>query len=101
MANTGAEIQGVGHEKEVAPQVDNEKTVAANNVADDESLNRLGDLVYPTDEEVNTLRHVHGKVDWLIYSIGVVELIERFAYYGTTAVCKFCPPPARPFHEPG
>ncbi|KAM0335505.1 hypothetical protein ACHAQA_000553 [Verticillium albo-atrum] len=50
------------------------------------SLRGINGEVYPTDEEVDTLRHVHGKVDWLIYSIGVVEMVERFAYYGTTAV---------------
>lgn len=42
--------------------------------------------VYPTTEELGTLRHVHGKINWLIYSIGLVEMVERFAYYGTTAV---------------
>ncbi|WQF79172.1 Putative proton-dependent oligopeptide transporter family, PTR2 family proton/oligopeptide symporter [Colletotrichum destructivum] len=42
--------------------------------------------VYPTEEELLTLRRTHGKVDWLIYSIGFVEMCERFAYYGTTAV---------------
>ncbi|PKS05207.1 hypothetical protein jhhlp_008575 [Lomentospora prolificans] len=41
---------------------------------------------YPTDEELETLRRVHGKINWLIYSIGIVEMVERFAYYGTTAV---------------
>ncbi|GKT41290.1 putative peptide transporter ptr2 [Colletotrichum spaethianum] len=44
--------------------------------------------VYPTEEELLTLRRIHGKVDWLIYSIGFVEMCERFAYYGTTAVCS-------------
>jgi hypothetical protein len=43
---------------------------------------------YPTDEEWTTLRRVYGKVNWMIYIIGVVETCERFAYYGTTAVCK-------------
>ncbi|KAK6212054.1 POT family protein [Colletotrichum tabaci] len=42
--------------------------------------------VYPTEEELLTLRRTHGTVDWLIYSIGFVEMCERFAYYGTTAV---------------
>jgi POT family proton-dependent oligopeptide transporter len=46
--------------------------------------------VYPTAEETETLRHVHGKVNWLIYTIGIVEMAERFAYYGTTAVCRSC-----------
>jgi POT family proton-dependent oligopeptide transporter len=43
---------------------------------------------YPTEEEWGTLRRVYGKVSWMIYIIGIVEMCERFAYYGTTAVCK-------------
>lgn len=46
---------------------------------------------YPTKEELSTLRHVVGRVDWIIYSIAFIELCERFAYYGTTAVCKCTP----------
>lgn len=42
--------------------------------------------VYPTEEEVQSLRRVRGKIDWTIYSIAFIELCERFAYYGTTAV---------------
>ncbi|EFQ34923.1 POT family protein [Colletotrichum graminicola] len=51
-----------------------------------DTLGGLNGEVYPTEEELLTLRRVHGKVDWLIYSIGFVEMCERFAYYGTTAV---------------
>ncbi|KAL9949850.1 hypothetical protein D7B24_006171 [Verticillium nonalfalfae] len=51
-----------------------------------DSLRGPNGEVYPTDEELETLRRVHGKVSWLIYSIGIVEMVERFAYYGTTAV---------------
>lgn len=43
---------------------------------------------YPTAEEMATLRRVYGKINWMIYIIGIVEMCERFAYYGTTAVCK-------------
>lgn len=43
---------------------------------------------YPTEEDWATLRRVYGKVNWMIYVIGIVEMCERFAYYGTTAVCK-------------
>jgi POT family proton-dependent oligopeptide transporter len=43
---------------------------------------------YPTEEEWRTLRRVYGKVSRMIYIIGIVEMCERFAYYGTTAVCK-------------
>ncbi|KAL8925573.1 MAG: hypothetical protein Q9208_003465 [Pyrenodesmia sp. 3 TL-2023] len=41
---------------------------------------------YPTAEEVETLRRVCGTVPWAAYTIAVVELCERFSYYGTTAV---------------
>ena len=41
---------------------------------------------YPSDEDWTTLRRVYGKVDYMIYVIGIVEMCERFAYYGTTAV---------------
>ncbi|KAK2001040.1 POT family protein [Colletotrichum falcatum] len=51
-----------------------------------DSLGGPGGEAYPTAEELLTLRRTHGKVDWLIYSIGFVEMCERFAYYGTTAV---------------
>lgn len=42
---------------------------------------------YPTVQDWSTLRRVYGKVNWMIYVIGIVEMCERFAYYGTTAVC--------------
>lgn len=44
---------------------------------------------YPTAEDWSTLRRVYGKVNWMIYVIGIVEMCERFAYYGTTAVCMY------------
>ena len=44
---------------------------------------------YPTPEDWETLRRVYGKVDYMIYVIGIVEMCERFAYYGTTAVCTY------------
>ncbi|XDG04955.1 hypothetical protein ABKA04_004570 [Annulohypoxylon sp. FPYF3050] len=41
---------------------------------------------YPTEEELKTLRRVKGPITWIIYTIAFIELCERFAYYGTTAV---------------
>jgi POT family proton-dependent oligopeptide transporter len=41
----------------------------------------------PTDEELQTLRRVSGNVPWTAYTVAIVELCERFSYYGTTAVC--------------
>lgn len=43
---------------------------------------------YPTQEEFDTLRRVKGPITWIIYTIAFIELCERFAFYGTTAVCK-------------
>ena len=43
----------------------------------------------PTEEDWASLRRVFGKVNWMIYVIGIVEMCERFAYYGTTAVCTY------------
>jgi proton-dependent oligopeptide transporter, POT family len=45
--------------------------------------------VYPTREELTTLRRVHGHTSWVLYTIGFVELCERFAYYGTTVLCEY------------
>lgn len=52
-----------------------------------EELTGLNGEQYPTAEDWSTLRRVYGKVNWMIYVIGIVEMCERFAYYGTTAVC--------------
>lgn len=65
-----------------------EKTEPPHYADDAESLSGPNGEVYPTAEETETLRHVHGKVNWLIYTIGIIEMAERFAYYGTTAVCR-------------
>ena len=40
----------------------------------------------PTDEELNSLRRVSGKIPWTAWTIAFVELCERFSYYGTTVV---------------
>lgn len=44
--------------------------------------------IYPTEDEMQTLHRVADKVPWTSFTIAVVELCERFSYYGTTAVCK-------------
>lgn len=52
---------------------------------EDETL----DKIYPTDEELQTLRRISGNLHWTIFTVAFVELCERFSYYGTTAVCKY------------
>ncbi|KAF8438013.1 POT family-domain-containing protein [Boletus edulis BED1] len=43
-------------------------------------------LEFPTDEELATLRRVSDALPWTAYIIAVVELAERFSYYGSSAV---------------
>jgi POT family proton-dependent oligopeptide transporter len=43
---------------------------------------------YPTAEEIQTLRRVPDHIDYKVYALAFVELVERFSYYGTTVVCK-------------
>jgi len=46
----------------------------------------LAGFVAPTEEEMDTLRHVPDKINWSAYLIAFVELAERFSYYGSTVV---------------
>jgi POT family proton-dependent oligopeptide transporter len=50
---------------ETTHKSDSEKTVSISSVA--HQLNDLG-LVAPTEEEMNTLRHVPDKINWTAYS---------------------------------
>jgi len=43
-------------------------------------------LVFPTEEEKATLRRVPDAIPWNAYLIALVELAERFSYYGSTVV---------------
>ncbi|KAK5015511.1 peptide transporter ptr2 [Cryomyces antarcticus] len=50
-------------------------------VNDSSSVNSL-DREEPTEEEKHTLRKVSDKIPWNAFLVAVVELCERFAYYG-------------------
>lgn len=41
---------------------------------------------YISDEDLQTLRRVSGKIPWQAYTIAFCELCERFSYYGSTIV---------------
>ncbi|KAF9531503.1 POT family-domain-containing protein [Crepidotus variabilis] len=43
-------------------------------------------LEFPTDEEIATLRRVSDAIPWNAYLIAIVELAERFSFYGSTVV---------------
>ena len=50
--------------------------------SDEETIN------VPSEEDLHTLRRVPARIPWICFTIAFVELCERFAYYGTTAVSK-------------
>ncbi|KAI2631223.1 POT family protein [Xylaria nigripes] len=52
----------------------------------DELLRGPNGEEYPSRRDLETLRRVKGRISPIIYTIAFVELCERFAYYGTTAV---------------
>lgn len=41
----------------------------------------------PTEEEKHTLRKVSDKLPWSAFLVCVVELCERFTYYGLSGIC--------------
>ena len=41
------------------------------------------DFLLPTEEELKTLPRVADKIPWRVYTVGFVELCERFSYYGS------------------
>jgi POT family proton-dependent oligopeptide transporter len=43
----------------------------------------------PTAEDLVTLPRVSGAIPWTAFTIGFVELCERFGYYGCQVVCTF------------
>ncbi|KAF2032775.1 PTR2-domain-containing protein [Setomelanomma holmii] len=50
----------------------------------DENTNLLGP--FPTEEEWATLPRVAGRISWQVWTVAAVEFVERFSYYGTSAV---------------
>ncbi|CAA7270518.1 unnamed protein product [Cyclocybe aegerita] len=53
----------------------------------DHELDGIHDgLVFPTEEERATLRRVPDTIPWNAYLIAIVELAERFSFYGSSVV---------------
>ncbi|OAA59928.1 peptide transporter PTR2-A [Cordyceps fumosorosea ARSEF 2679] len=48
------------------------------------SWNKLGP--FPTQEEFDILPRVPGRIPWTAWTVAFVEFVERFSYYGTSAV---------------
>lgn len=59
-------------------------------------------LEFPTAEEMLTLRRVSDAIPWAAYLIAVVELAERFSYYGSSVVfTNYIQQPLPPFSRTG
>ncbi|KAI9812581.1 MAG: peptide transporter ptr2 [Pycnora praestabilis] len=52
----------------------------------------------PSEEELHTLRHVSDKLPWSAFLVAMVELCERFAYYGLSG--PFQNYIENPYHDP-
>jgi len=77
----------IGPKSEVQPPVDNDRRSSKSLPGDNSTVLRgPNGEEYPTAEELQTLERVKGPITWVIYTIAFIELCERFAYYGTTAV---------------
>jgi POT family proton-dependent oligopeptide transporter len=59
---------------------------SSSNSTHDDNTNLLGP--FPTEEEWATLPRVAGSIPWQAWTVAAVEFVERFSYYGTSAVCK-------------
>lgn len=66
------------------PRIEKTDSVSSSSHQPDEL--ELAGFVAPTEEEMNTLRHIPDKISWSAYLIAFVELAERFSFYGSTAV---------------
>lgn len=47
----------------------------------------------PSATDLQNLRRVPDKIPWAVFTIGVIELCERFSYNGTQTLCEW--------HNPG
>lgn len=50
------------------------------------SENDIQDHDKPTEEDLQTLRRVSGKIKWTAFSVAICELAERFSYYGSSVL---------------
>lgn len=73
----GAELPALVSEK----QIKIERAGHVSSLADTEDST-------PIEKEIHTLRRVPGRIPWICFTVALVELCERFAYYGVTAVRK-------------
>ncbi|SJL09229.1 related to PTR2-Di-and tripeptide permease [Armillaria ostoyae] len=81
---TGAESARVDYDKKVHAD---EVSLTEKGASLETELDGIHDgLEFPTEEEIETLRRVSDAIPWTAYLIAIVEMAERFSFYGSTVV---------------
>jgi POT family proton-dependent oligopeptide transporter len=82
--NVGANVH-VDNEKEIIEKQSGSSSGASVRVADNEEEDGLGGVA-PTAEEIRTLRKVGEPLPKAAFLVAIVELCERFTYYGASGL---------------
>lgn len=89
MYEIGLHSSTLGHADEKQREYEDVKNLSS----DDQIVSSFYDddgvhdgLQFPTEEERRTLRRVSDSIPWAAYMIAVVELAERFSFYGSSVV---------------
>ncbi|KAG6827006.1 hypothetical protein H0H92_013590 [Tricholoma furcatifolium] len=80
MSDTPKDIK----EKPVDVNVDEKHSIRSNDEFVSDGIH--DGLIFPTEEEIQTLRRVSDAIPWNAYLIAFVELAERFSFYGSSVV---------------
>ncbi|KAJ3575009.1 hypothetical protein NP233_g1373 [Leucocoprinus birnbaumii] len=83
-------IAAISEAKHVEAEVDEKRALDSRSGSNSEiehELDGIHDgLEFPTEEEKRTLRRVADSIPWQAYMIALVELAERFSFYGCQVV---------------
>ncbi|KAF9456670.1 peptide transporter PTR2A [Collybia nuda] len=84
-------MDSVNNDRRPSSEVQVYSSEKAHSSEENDSLQYVPDgihdgLEFPTEEERRTLRRVADKIPWNAYLIAVVELAERFSFYGSSVV---------------
>jgi POT family proton-dependent oligopeptide transporter len=80
-------VPSLGDAKQLEYEYDEKHLTKEVDSTDDHELDGIHDgLEFPTEHEKRTLRRVADTVPWNAYLIAIVELAERFSFYGSSVV---------------
>jgi hypothetical protein len=73
---------------EAAKETRSEKAVSRSSLPHQPDELELAGLIAPTEEEMNTLRHVPDKIDWTAYSEGFIRISPVYYSRGMSDLIK-------------